>query len=189
MVGHVLLLALAACLSGCVALRKAPLDYQRDASDTTRDPRGSWVVMDGANGERRQGELLAIHSDSLFIAGFKRFESFARSDVQALRVEAWNSNWMPYGAWAGGGLLSAFSHGFLSFASGPVWLTTFATVSATASGAGYTSIRPDGPLTYNLAARWNTATDYARFPAGLPHGVDRSMLRLVRSSGETIVVR
>ena len=171
------LLILAGALSGCVAQRLAPDVYQRTPRIALDEPKGAWAVVDLPDNSRAVGELLAISPDSLYLLTWEGVEAHSLVALRA-RVEAWNGDHTSITAWGGIGMLSALTHGFALMLSVPVWGAFAAEGGRQESLAGY-EIVPRRGLSLNREGwPWDEAVRYARFPQGLPEGLDRSTLRL-----------
>jgi len=165
------LVAITLLFPGC-ASTLAPGGWLPDAEQSTREANGGWIVAKvGLSGSSREvcGELIAIQHDSVFVLAKAGLEAIPAEHIRAARIARFNSHWGELGAWWVLGTLSTASHGFVRILSAPVWILG-GTLSAMA--ASY------APIVRYPDRSWSELSIFARFPPGLPPGLDRSALRL-----------
>jgi hypothetical protein len=129
---------------------------------------GSWIRLQDQPGRPTavyEGELIAVDADSIHIL-FDRLVSLPRASFCCMTVTAFQMDYSPLVAWGVLGTLSTLSHGFVLILSAPIWALTATSVAATASYA------PRVVSTDPVMLR-----TYARFPQGIPPGLDRATLR------------
>jgi hypothetical protein len=114
------------------------------------------------------GELIAIHADSLFILSANNLTAIPTAKIKKATLTAYDANWGPLAAWSVAGTLSTASHGVGLIISAPVWIL---------SGTIATSAQSHAPRITFPSKPWQEFRKHARFPNGLPPGLDRRSLR------------
>ncbi len=183
------------CLSflltaGC-ATTTAPLGWLPSSEASAYDLFGGWLMveyMSSKSWERVDGELIAVEPDKLFVLPYSSMKrnSAAGSQASVSPDTTWTlleipkdqiikANLMGYqsdhhviGLWSVAGLLSTVSHGVILIFSAPVWLL---------AGLGSTASQSHMPELVYPKVKWEQLSTYARFPQGLPPGLDRTALR------------
>ena len=168
-------LLLAASLAGCAVTQTAPRGAVPSASRVSDDPRGAWVRVD-APGGAVAGELLAVEADRVHVltpqGGVVVVEV---GGGVAGRVEAYRGAWGGAAGWAAVGAVSSLTHGFFVSLTGPLWGLAGLVASRPASDEGFFAI--PGERT------WAEVRAFARFPQGMPPGLDPEALRRSAASG------
>jgi hypothetical protein len=160
----------ACCAAGC-ASRLAPKDWLPLAVDAQSDAHGGWISLEvkGPSATTvHQGELLAVSADSIFVLEDSTCFGVPTAQVAEATLMGYDSDKGKLGLWTFAGTLSTASHGWGLILSAPVWLITGITGTAVQSHAPQMKLR---------SSSWARARAYARFPQGLPDGLDRSSLR------------
>ncbi len=163
---------LAVTAAGC-ASNPAPNGWLPSASEVATEPYGAWIVLQVAASDSSRtaaGELIAVHSDSLFVLSFDGLEAHSVDEIVDARVAWYDSSSSSLVLWTIFGSMSSLSHGAYGIISLPLWII-FGTVA--------TSSQANSPLVdYQPAMSLSrTLSPYARFPQGLPPTLDRSELR------------
>jgi hypothetical protein len=176
-------LPLFAALAAC-ATTSAPPHFLPEPEIAGREVHGGWLEVRVANppgGELRlAGELLAITADSVWLmtrpdslAAPNSGYVIARRAVTSAKLTWWSAE--PgtgnLGVDAILGTLSTISNGFILILTAPAWALTGTIASATYTFAPRTGLEPPGPDDPDLRS-------LARFPAGMPAGLDRSFQRV-----------
>jgi hypothetical protein len=154
--------------TGC-ATSNAPAGWRPELDEALGDPYGSWVTMEYGGEDRLEhsvsGELIAISPDTLYVLDGRVLRTVAATWVEKATVEWFEPNTKGMEAAVVLGTLSTASHGFGLVFTAPGWIL----LGSTATGA-YTHepivTFPKHPL--------STLQEYARFPQGLPEGLDRA---------------
>ena len=167
------LAAAALALAGCASAH-APFAYQQSPAQAESTAYGGWISLEGGDKHHRvlaSGELIAVHSDSVFVLGDSGCVALRLADVKRGRFEAYQPSTGGLSAWTLLGTLSTASHGVGAVISAPVWILvgSLATGSASRSGTRQVPTEPH--------ASWSQLADYSRFPEGLPPGLDWTTLR------------
>ena len=129
------------------------------------DPYGAWIEVTTTTGSV-QGEFIAAMEDTVFVADTS-LKAIDRAGIKSARVVLYNSNDVAGGLL--GGPIMTISNGVFLVFTFPMWIIggTIATVS-----------RSYDPV-YDYPSRsFEELQKYARFPRGLPPGIDRAALRM-----------
>lgn len=156
-------------LAGC-ATTSAPSGYLPAPPETQREARGGWIELEPnvRADSTLEGELIAVHSDTLYVLREAVLETVARSDIRTARVAFYNAHPELLGLWTAGGILSTGTHGLGLILSAPAWLLAGSIAAISQSYHPFVTY-PD--------RRWEALRPYARFPQGLPASLDRSTLQ------------
>jgi hypothetical protein len=118
-----------------------------------------------------RGELIAVSDDSVFaLTQAAEFRAVAQADVSRAVVASYASQYEMLAAWSMIGTVATVSHGWFAFLTAPVWLIAGPIATAAQSRAPLEDVAP-------TRSSWTDVNMYARFPQGLPLGLDRSQLR------------
>lgn len=168
MVPAVVVLSLA--VAGCVST-SAPRGFLPDPSEAQTDAYGSWMdvlVARGAVDETMRGELIAIDDETTWILTQDGIQSFPTDSMLRGRLAVYDSRAGVVGGGAVLGTLSTISNGAFLVFTAPMWMIGG---SVAASSQSRMPIHEIGEETPSMLAK------FARFPAGLPQGLDLAMLR------------
>jgi hypothetical protein len=155
---------------GC-ASTTAPLKWLSPPRETQRLAYGGWISANYTADRKKSeahGELLAIHTDSLFVLAANNLIAIPLKKITKAKLTAYDANTGPLTAWSVLGTLSTASHGFGLIISAPVWII---------SGTAATSAQSYAPQLSFPKKSWGEFRKYARFPNGLPPNIDRRALR------------
>jgi hypothetical protein len=167
----------AVAISAC-ASTSAPPTFLPEPKEAETLARGGWVELsiDTPGGPRlASGELLAVTVDSVWIAARPDSASTSPGFVVARRaIREGKVTWYkadPSGIATASflGTLSTISNGWLLILTAPTWVIT-----GSIAGPAYTR-EPVVSLSPNNR---RDLRPYARFPAGMPKGLDASFTRL-----------
>ena len=160
----------ACCLVGCAG-SSAPRGWLPTAVEAQREAHGGWASLQVRGESRRavhEGELLAIQADSVFILEREACIGLPTAKVVDATVMGYDSNKGPLARWTLMGTLTTPSHGYFLILSAPVWIITGSILTGMQSRVSQAAL---------TSANWERARAYARFPQGLPPGLDRASLR------------
>ena len=157
-------------LWGC-ASTNAPRDWLPGAAEMQSDAFGAWITLSPkqhSRADRMSGELIAVQPDSVFILVQDSLVAMPRAGIADATLAAYDNHWGSLWGWTALGAVSTLSHGIFLILSAPLWILVG---SITAASASHEPIRqyPDRP--------WEELKKFARFPQGLPVGIDRGALR------------
>jgi hypothetical protein len=169
--------ALALFLAGC-ATSSAPDGWLDNPGDLQHEAFGGWVdvqyrtvvqyqsARDTTSGN---GELIAVHPDTLYVLSpFGTLTSLPRSAIVKARLSRYDANEEELGFWTFFGTASTISHGYALVFSAPIWFFT---------GLGAVVGQSRQPFLTYPTTSWDTLRRYARFPQGLPSGLDPETLQ------------
>ena len=160
-------LIVALLAAGC-AHSGAPRDWLPDAAESREQAHGGWVMLRLADGTHHGGELIAVNADRLVVLEDSSCVTFATAQVTNAYVTGYQSAAGMIAVWTAMGAVSTLSHGFVLIASLPAWLLV---------GSILTSVESFAPREHVSASTWQEARAYARFPQGMPEGLDPATLR------------
>ncbi len=168
------LAALAAVLAVAAAIAAGPGcvsntdPRRRSVTQAITDGKGGWIVLTTRTGEVLAGELISVEPIAVrVLVPPGHLRTVVRDDVVRAELFGYRSDSGNVGAWGALGTLSALSHGFFFFLSGPIWLTSAAIAGRVESTASRVT-QGDG---------WAAFTKWARFPQGLPAGAATKLER------------
>lgn len=160
----------AGLVSSCASLR-SPEGWLPKVNEVQSQAYGCWISLDYGSLEQTaaaSGELLAATQDTLFILNEGGVSEIPVLSVKRMQLEIFKEKRVA-GIWALLGTLSTASHGIGLVVSGPIWIISGIALAAAESSAGLR--RFDGPPHEDVRL-------YARFPQGLPEGIDLLSLRM-----------
>lgn len=162
--------AVGAVLLAACANNPAPSGWLPSPDDTPQDPYGAWIEVRRGDRVRARGELIAVHDDSVFVLT-QRGELVAldRSRINGARIAWFDAQWGGLAVWTTVGTLSTLSHGYFSGITLPLWLIVGPIATGAQSRVPIESVERE--------SQWREMRMFARFPQGLPQGLDRSVLR------------
>ncbi|MBM4184429.1 MAG: hypothetical protein FJ207_09400 [Gemmatimonadetes bacterium] len=161
-------LASGACSAGTTAPRRflpSPQEAQTEAY-------GAWVDFTYAVGDsvgRFQGEFIAVSADSLWAVSGTRGLVVPHAALRSGRLAYFNSSPGSVGGLAFLGTLSTISNGAYLIFTAPMWMIGGAAAAGSQARLARRDMTPlSGPQ----------LSTYARFPQGLPEGVELADLRI-----------
>jgi hypothetical protein len=160
-------------LAAACAGNPAPSGLLPSPKDAVRDLYGGWIeltVPAGLHDDRISGELIAARADSVWILPDtgRAVIAVATSTVKQGRLVRYQSDAGAVMGYTALGILSTLSNGAFLILTAPAWLITGIVASSAESG---TPIRDAPPH------MWGELAAYARFPEGLPPGIDLAEIR------------
>ena len=162
-----------ALFAGC-ASNPAPSGWLPPAEVAAVEAFGGWITVDTAAGRAASaaeiaGELIAVHPDSVFVLSGNTLVAVPRARVASATLFAYDAQWGKLSTWGAVGTLLAVSNGWFFVLTGPTWIITSTIAAGSRSRAPMVSLGDQGG--------WDGLRLYARFPQGLPAGLDRGSLR------------
>lgn len=158
-------LAATACTS-----HSAPSGFLPDPREAQTDAYGSWIdvtVTGNEAGEEILGELIAIDADTTWVLGTSGIRSFATAAIVQGRLVAYDSRAGAVGGGAVVGFVSTISNGVFLILTGPMWIIGGSVAAAQQSRRPIHDLTEDTPASFGR---------FARFPMGLPEGLDPATL-------------
>ncbi len=161
---------LALLVNGC-ASSPAPHGWLPTATAAPRNAFGAWISVqtrEGRNNQGIEGELIAVGDDSVFVLTLGGLMGLPRTAIRNATVATFDLSAGPLAGWAFFGTLATISNGVYLVFTAPAWILTGTFGASTASRA---------PLIHYPGKSWDEIGKHARFPVGLPVGLDRATLR------------
>lgn len=152
-------------VSGC-ANTYAPNRWLSDPDDIRSEPYGGWIRVE-CTSEVLSGELVAICHDSVFVAD-SILHATPQSSVMNARLVTYYAG-EGIGAAVFLGTLSTISNGWFLVFTAPMWLI---------GGTIAASSRSYAPIIDFPESSWEKIIPFARYPQGLPLGIDRDAIRM-----------
>jgi hypothetical protein len=170
----VLMLVVLACQAN-----PSPEEWLPTPEATPQWPRGGWIVIDRAVADSTaprlpliDGELLAVSPDSGWVLTDQGVEAVAAADVAQATLVGWDPQTEKLGLWTAIGAVSTISNGVILVFTAPMWVI---------GGSLATASHSRRPVLTTDDDQWLDLRLYARFPQGLPPGLDLASLgKLVR---------
>jgi hypothetical protein len=159
--------ALLAAAVGCYQ-SSAPPRWLPSPVEAQRDAFGSWISVQGQpkTAPLVQGELIAIDTDTIHVLADGRLVSLARATVCCAELTTYRMDLSELQIWSAIGTVSTLSHGFVLIVTAPIW--ALAGTLATSSASYAPRVASTDPVVLR---------PFARFPQGIPPGLDRATLR------------
>ena len=158
--GVILCLSFAHCAS-----TRAPSGWLTDPKNVPVDPYGGWVSVESEVG-LISGELIAVANDTMFAADTS-LHAVSFSSIHSVRLAVYDPGTVA--AAVVGGTILTVSNGVYLFLTAPMWIIGGSVAAAIQSRDPLLDY-PDVPL--------RDFAIYARYPQGLPTGVDRTAIRM-----------
>ena len=156
-------------LSSACFSTTAPDGWLSTPAVAQREAYGGWIAVERAQDTSKQtveGELIAVTPDSLYVLTPDSLLSLPMGEITSATLTTYDARLGRLATWTALGAISTISHGVGLVLTFPLWTIAGSTLTASASkaprvqSADATSLQP-----------------YARFPQGLPLGLDRRALR------------
>jgi len=163
--------------SACQSI-PAPEDWLPTPFETPEWTYGGWIQVEMKPTAPKVpaavwgGELIAVSADSGWILTDNGVTAVAVRDVSRATLVGWDPDFSGFLLWSLLGTVSTISNGAFLVATAPMWIIGGSL--ATASQSRSSTIKTE-------RAQWSDFRLYARFPQGLPPGLDLASLgKLVR---------
>jgi hypothetical protein len=160
------------CLAVACAGNPAPDGFLPSPAQAVHDVYGGWIqvtVPAGRHDGTIAGELIAARADTVWILPDSGpVVAVSTSTVKKGLLARYNSEAGSIAGFTALGVVSTISNGYLLGITAPLWIITGIVASSNESRA---SLRGVPPLV------WADLAAYARFPQGLPPGIDLGEIR------------
>ncbi|UCE41430.1 MAG: hypothetical protein JSV17_00095 [Candidatus Aminicenantes bacterium] len=164
-----LIFLLGGIMIGCVAT-PGPKGWLPNPKQALKDTYGAWIIAeyDSAGvSSIVEGEFIAIDSVSVYILNETGIAIIPIVKTRQVTLATYKEGGMVR-TLALLGTLSTASHGYYAGISLPIWLATGISNAAAESSSGI--IKP-------LFINWKEFAKYARFPQGIPEGINFDTIR------------
>jgi hypothetical protein len=164
----ILLMCLVVLASACISV-SAPRKSVPKRNAISTDAFGGWITINAGNPAALSGELIGLTEASVYIMTGDGLELIPKQQIVSARLVMFNTESFEYGLWTTAGSLATISNGYFMIFTFPLWLATGIPVSA---GEANRQNYLDYP-----ASGWDELNKFARFPQGIPPGIELSSLR------------
>lgn len=156
--------------SGC-ASTSTPDGWLPRAEEAAQDGYGAWIEIQAEDRSRPavMGELIAVEDSMLTVLDLRgEVVTVPAAGIRKARVVTFQSQHKKYGGWTVLGSIASISNGFFLVFTLPTWL---------AVGSEAARLESASPLVDVPRQPWEALRPHARFPQGLPSGVDPARLQ------------
>jgi hypothetical protein len=160
-------LSVSLSFTSCVVLR-APSGQVPTPRAAGQDVHGGWALLLIEGDLLLEGELLAAVRDTAWVLRNDGVRTVHRTEVQRAEVVGFDSRPQDVGGGAALGVLATASHGVFLAATAPLWILTGVLGSIHQESISRVRAPPDD---------LSVLAKFARFPQGLPPGLDLLSLR------------
>ena len=162
-------LGTAVACAGC-ARNSAPEGWLPKPKDAQATAYGGWIELRYNQGteQRADGELIAVSADSVWVLSRDQALVIPTTAVRAGKLAAYAAQKGGRTLWTVVGTLSTISNGWFLFFTAPMWIIGGPFAVGSESRAPE---RKSPPLI------WGELAPYARFPQGMPEGIELSRLK------------
>ena len=131
---------------------------------------GGWIELryNQATEQRADGELIAVSADSVWLLSQDQALVIPTTAVKKGKLTAYAAQTGALTAWAVLGTLSTISNGVVLILTAPMWIIVGPLAVASESRA---------PERKSPSLNWVELAPFARFPQGVPEGIDLSTLK------------
>lgn len=156
-----LIAAIAVASAACTVTNPDP--RKPSLERVQRTAYGGWIVVVEQNGATHAGELISVDRQVVRVLALNGGMSVVPTGaIRQAKLYMYESEG-GLGAWGLLGGLSTISHGFILILSFPIWMISVGVVTRLESSHILLEYPGDG---------WNRFVRWARFPQGMPPGVD-----------------
>jgi hypothetical protein len=155
---------------GSCAAAPGPEGWLPSPKEALSDAFGAWMIVEYSSEsgiKTAEGEFIAVEKNTVYLLTGISLEEIPILKVQHVTFATYKETRI-VGAWTFLGFLSTISHGYFAAASAPIWLFT---------GIYNASAESTGGITDSDFVVWDEIRKYARFPQGIPQGVDLRQLK------------
>ena len=155
--------------SGCATV-KTPSGFLPGVKEVETSTYGGWMVVIYTSAEESVtktatgGELIAIQNDSVFLLSPETLSIIPTDFIEQTILVFHKNKTEGFALWGGLGTLSTISHGWFLFLSAPLWIITGITATITEAKRPNTLEYP--------GSTWQEMNKFARFPQGIPEGLN-----------------
>ena len=162
-------LGIAVACAGC-ARNSAPEGWLPEPAEAQVSAYGGWIELryNQATEQRADGELIAVSADSVWLLGQDQALVIPTTAVKQGKLTAYAAEKGPLVLWTVVGTLSTISNGWFLIFSAPMWIVGGSLAVGSESRA---------PERKSPRLSWEELAPYARFPQGMPEGMELSTLK------------
>lgn len=167
---HILIIC--AVVASCRSV-KTPAGTVPRRGSLDKDAFGAWMILT-KGGKQIAGEFIASSNDSIYILPDNGLQAHAIAGLDTIRIVMYKTDAGAYAVWTSIASVATVLNGLFAVITLPATLVTGIT----------TSVVEGNRINYldKGKADWSEMRKYARFPQGLPPGLDRKSLRSRKQS-------
>lgn len=150
------------------ASTNAPMGWLVKPESVPTDTYGAWIKIRTHHG-LISGELISLMNDTVFVADTAALHGVASADIISARLATYNAAHSNIGAFAFFGTISTISNGAFLIFTAPMWII---------GGTIASIIRSYEPIIDYPKRPLTDFSPYARYPQGLPSGLQRNDIRM-----------
>lgn len=167
LIGALFLLPIAGC-----ATNTAPAHFLPAPVQSQRESYGGWIELEVAESAKRHhrvtGELLAVSATDVWVLGDSGAVVLPTAMVKTGQLTGYRAGEGAIGGYSALGTLSTISNGAFLIFTAPMWIIGGSLAAGTESRYPVRKVPPLG---------WPELREWARFPQGMPEGLDPRSLR------------
>jgi hypothetical protein len=162
-------LGTAVACAGC-ARNSAPEGWLPKPAEAQAGAYGGWIELsyDQATEQRADGELIAVSADSVWVLSQDQALVIPTTAVKAGKLTAYAAQKGSLTLWTVVGTLSTISNGGFLLFTAPMWII---------GGSLAVGGESRAPERKSPSLAWGELAPFARFPQGMPEGIDLSTLK------------
>ena len=162
-------LGVAVACAGC-AHNSAPQGWLPKPTEAQAVAYGGWIELTYAESEDRHtdGELIAVSAESVWVLSGNQGLVIPTATVKKGKLTAYAAQKGPLALWTVLGTLSTISNGWFLIFTAPMWIV---------GGSLSVGSESRAPERKSPQLSWEELAPYARFPQGMPEGIDLSTLK------------
>lgn len=156
--------------SGC-ASNTAPKNWLPKPQEAQSAAYGGWIELSYREGQGERstdGELIAVTADSVWVLNESRGIVVPTASVKKGKLTAYAAEKGRMATWAVLGAVATLSNGAVLLLTAPMWIIGGSLATGAESRA---PVRESPPLS------WVALAPFARFPQGLPDGIELTALK------------
>jgi hypothetical protein len=162
--------ALALSCAACAG-NTAPKGWLPEPEQSQAEAYGGWIQvihMEGQAQRSTEGELIAVSADSIWVLNQNYAVAIPTASVKDGKLTAYAARKGRLATWTGLGAVATVSNGAYLIFTAPMWI-----IGGSVATAGETRApqRKAPPLS------WPELAPYARFPLGIPEGIELGGLK------------
>jgi hypothetical protein len=163
-------LGTAVACAGCAAGNSAPDGWLPKPAEAQAGAYGGWIELsyDQPSEQRVDGELIAVSGDSVWVLSGSQGLVIPTAGVKRGKLTAYAAQKGAVTTWAVLGTLSTISNGLLLLFTAPLWIIV---------GPVAVESEVRAPQRKSPPLAWGELAPFARFPQGMPEGIDLSTLK------------
>ena len=162
-------LGVAVACAGC-AHNSAPQGWLPKPAEAQAAAYGGWIELryKQATEQRADGELIAVSADSVWLLDQDQALVIPTVSVERGKLTAYAAQKGPLALWTVLGTLSTISNGWFLIFTAPMWIV---------GGSLSVGSESRAPERKSPQLSWEELAPYARFPQGMPEGIELSRLK------------